>query len=108
MIVLQARPGLSDSEGEMQVGGDQLKMVPKPHDAEHPRARLLRHKSLIAWIDREPTAWLHSAEAKTEVVKAWKGLAPRNRWLRDYTSPCVRSGGQHRRGSRADATGRPR
>jgi uncharacterized protein (TIGR02453 family) len=72
-------------KGGMQVGGDQLKRVPKPYDAEHPRADLLRHKSLIAWVDHEPAGWLHTAEAKAEVVKAWKALAPLNSWLHGHT-----------------------
>jgi uncharacterized protein (TIGR02453 family) len=69
----------------MQIGGDQLKRVPKPYDREHPRADLLRHKSLIAWIDHEPQSWLHGPQAKAEVVKAWKALAPLNSWLHDHT-----------------------
>jgi uncharacterized protein (TIGR02453 family) len=72
-------------KGGMQVGGDQLKRMPKPYAAEHPRADLLRHKSLIAWVDHEPRPWLHTTDAKAEVVKAWKALAPLNTWLRDHT-----------------------
>jgi uncharacterized protein (TIGR02453 family) len=69
-----------------EVGGDQLKRVPKPWDSEHPRAELLRHKSLISWIDHEPKAWLHTAKAKTEVVKAWTALQPLNAWLAAHTA----------------------
>jgi uncharacterized protein (TIGR02453 family) len=72
-------------KGGMQVGGDQLKRVPKPYDPEHPRADLLRHKSLIAWVDHEPAPWLHTGEAKARVTKAWKALGPLNTWLLDHT-----------------------
>ena len=68
-----------------EVGGDALKRVPKPYDAEHPRADLLRHKSLIAWVDHEPTEWLHTAAARDEVAKAWKAIAPLNAWLAQHT-----------------------
>lgn len=64
-----------------EVGGDQLKRVPKPWDAEHPRADLLRHKSLISWVDHPPAEWLHTPKAKAEVVKAWKSFVPLNAWL---------------------------
>ena len=64
-----------------EVGGDQLKRVPKPWDGEHPRADLIRHKSLISWIDHAPEPWLHTSAAKDHVVKAWKALAPLNTWL---------------------------
>ncbi|MCU1599957.1 MAG: hypothetical protein JWO22_666 [Frankiales bacterium] len=64
-----------------EVGGDQLKRVPKPWDNEHPRADLLRHKSLISWVDHAPAEWLHTPKAKAEVVRAWKALTPLNAWL---------------------------
>lgn len=66
------------------VGGEQLKRVPKPWDAEHARADLLRHKALISWVDHEPSEWLHTARAKTEVAKAWKTLGPLNAWLTEH------------------------
>ena len=68
-------------KGGYQVGGDQLKRVPKPWVDTHPRADLLRHKSLIAWVDHEPAPWLHTAKAKDRVAKAWTALAPLNDWL---------------------------
>ena len=64
-----------------EVGGDQLKRVPKPWDGEHPRADLLRHKSLISWVDHPPAAWLHTPKAKAQVVKAWTAMKPLNDWL---------------------------
>ena len=64
-----------------EVGGDQLKRVPKPWDDTHPRAELLKHKSLISWVDHPPAEWLHTPKAKAEVVKAWKALTPLNDWL---------------------------
>jgi uncharacterized protein (TIGR02453 family) len=63
------------------VGGQQLKRVPKPWDDTHPRADLLRHKSLIASIDHEPAQWLHTAAAKTETASVWGALEPLNHWL---------------------------
>jgi uncharacterized protein (TIGR02453 family) len=64
-----------------EVGGDQLKRIPKPWDDSHPRAELLKHKTLISWVDHEPAEWLHTPKAKAEVVKAWKALTPLNDWL---------------------------
>jgi uncharacterized protein (TIGR02453 family) len=73
------------SRGGYQLGGDQLKRVPKPWDDTHPRADLLRHKSLISWVDHKPAAWLHTPRAKDRVVKAWTALAPLNAWLATHT-----------------------
>ena len=97
--VVRLRAAIAESPGEelerllhelvkqgYQVGGDQLKRVPKPYDAEHPRADLLRHKSLISWIDHEPKPWLHTAKAKAQVVKAWTAMQPLNAWLAQHTA----------------------
>jgi uncharacterized protein (TIGR02453 family) len=64
-----------------EIGGDELKRVPKPWDATHPRADLLRHKTLMAFIDREPEPWLHTTKAKAEVIAAWRAVSPLNDWL---------------------------
>ena len=63
------------------IGGEQLQRVPKPYDKEHERADLLRHKSLIAYVDHPPAEWLHTPSAKAEVEKALTALAPLNDWL---------------------------
>lgn len=68
------------------IGGQQLKRVPKPWDDSHPRADLLRHKSLIAYVDHEPAEWLHTVEAKREVMAAWTAVTPLNDWLRAHAS----------------------
>jgi uncharacterized protein (TIGR02453 family) len=68
-------------KGGFSIGGEQLKRVPRPYDPEHPRADLLRHKALIAYVDHEPADWLHTPAAKDEIARAWKALAPLNAWL---------------------------
>ncbi len=70
-----------------QVGGDQLKRVPKPWDDRHPRADLLRNKSLIAGKSEPPADWLHTAAVKSRIAKAWRQLLPLNAWLTDHVGP---------------------
>jgi uncharacterized protein (TIGR02453 family) len=67
------------------IGGERLVRVPRPWDATHPRADLLRHKSLIATTHHEPAPWLHTAEAKTRIRQAWEALAPLNAWFTTHT-----------------------
>ena len=69
-----------------EIGGETLVRVPKPWDAEHPRADLLRHKSLTASIRYTPAPWLHTAKAKDRVRKAWDALAPLNAWLDQHVT----------------------
>jgi uncharacterized protein (TIGR02453 family) len=70
-----------------EVSGEQLKRVPKPWDDSHPRADLLRHKSLIASKSHEPAEWLHTRKVKDRIAKAWRQLVPLGDWLRDNVGP---------------------
>jgi uncharacterized protein (TIGR02453 family) len=64
-----------------ELAGEQLKRVPKPWDDTHPRADLLRYKSLTAHFHYAPDAGLNTPKAKTEVVSRWKALGPLNEWV---------------------------
>lgn len=65
-----------------EVGGEQLARIPKPWDDDHPRAGLLRNKSLTASRAHPPQAWLHTAAAMDRVAEGWRQLGPLNDWLR--------------------------
>jgi uncharacterized protein (TIGR02453 family) len=69
------------------VGGEQLKRIPKPWDDTHPRADLLRYKSLIASRSEPPAEWLHTSEVTDRVGAAWRQLLPVNAWLADNVGP---------------------
>ena len=64
-----------------EVGGDQLKRVPKPYEPDHARAELLKHKTLISWVDHAPAEWLHTPAARDRVVEAWTAVGPLRSWL---------------------------
>jgi uncharacterized protein (TIGR02453 family) len=64
-----------------EVGGQQLTRVPTGFAKDHPRAELLRHKTLVAHRELGFGDWLATAKARGEVVKAWRALAPLNSWL---------------------------
>jgi uncharacterized protein (TIGR02453 family) len=63
------------------IGGHQLARVPSGYDKDHPRADLLRHKSLTASREFGSPAWLTTTRAKTEITRAWRALAPLVGWL---------------------------
>jgi uncharacterized protein (TIGR02453 family) len=65
-----------------QVGGEDLKRVPAGYPKDHPRARLLRHKRVYAWKAFGLQPWLGSAEAKDQVLAAWRSAEPLNAWFR--------------------------
>jgi len=64
-----------------EVGGEQLSRVPSGFAKDHPRAELLRHKTLTARRDLGCPEWLATPKAKAEIVKAWRGLQPLVEWL---------------------------
>jgi uncharacterized protein (TIGR02453 family) len=63
------------------IGGHQLTRVPSGYDKDHPRADLLRHKTMTAHREFGSPAWLTTARAKSEIVKASKHIAPLVTWL---------------------------
>jgi uncharacterized protein (TIGR02453 family) len=60
---------------------DALKTAPRGYAPDHPRADLLRNKSLAAWKQWPVAAWLQTAAAKTHVVEALRGARPLSEWL---------------------------
>jgi uncharacterized protein (TIGR02453 family) len=64
-----------------EIGGHQLTRVPAGYDREHPRADLLRFKSLTARRDFGCPAWLATRRAQTEITKAWRIMGSLVSWL---------------------------
>jgi uncharacterized protein (TIGR02453 family) len=64
------------------IGGEELKRVPPPWPQEHPRAELLRRKSLYVWKNYGLQPWLGSASARRYVVKMWTDAQPLNDWFK--------------------------
>jgi uncharacterized protein (TIGR02453 family) len=65
----------------MTIGGHQLTRVPPAYPKDHPRAELLRYKTLTASRSFGSPGWLQTRRALSEVVKAWRGLGGLVSWL---------------------------
>ena len=61
--------------------GERLTRLPKGYPADHPRADLLRYKSLTVHRSWPPEPWLHTRAALDRIRKAWRAVAPVNEWL---------------------------
>ncbi len=70
-----------------EVIGERLVRVPRPWTADHPRADLLRHKSLAVGLRFEPAEWLHEPECVKRVARAWRRVRPLNAWLARHVGP---------------------
>jgi len=68
-------------KAKLTIAGQQLTRVPSGYPKEHPRAELLRHKSLYATRDFGCPDWLQTPRAKVELVKAWRAMQPLINWL---------------------------
>jgi uncharacterized protein (TIGR02453 family) len=64
-----------------EIGGEEMKRVPPGYPADHPRARLLRFKGLIAWKNLGLHPWLGSARAKEKIAAAWRDIRPLGHWF---------------------------
>ncbi len=75
-----------EAEG-FTVEGETLKTVPRGFDKDHPRAELLRHKSLVAGTNAGRTGWVSTPEAAREVAGRWGQLRPLVEWIGRHTAP---------------------
>ncbi len=69
------------------VDGTRLKRIPKPWDDSHPRADLLRLKTMVGSRMYPPGDWLGSAAVLDRVSDGWRALAPLGRWLTRHVGP---------------------
>lgn len=59
----------------------ELKRVPAPYPTDHPRAALLRRKSLVVWDDDQPLEAAFGAEAPARLAAALRLFDPLHDWL---------------------------
>ena len=64
-----------------EIAGDRVSRVPTGYDKEHPRAELLKWKSLYGQQQLGCPAWLSTKKAAAEVTKRLRALAPLVEWL---------------------------
>ena len=69
------------------VEGEKLKTVPRGFDKDHPRAELLKHKSLSARIELGQPEWLDSPAAVQEIAALWDQLRPLVDWVSRHAAP---------------------
>lgn len=71
---------------EFAISGDLLKRPLRGYPADHPRAQLLRHRSVIATRPLGCDDWIHTPAAADRVVSAFTQLRPLARWLVENVS----------------------
>jgi len=60
---------------------DPLQRMPRDWPADHPRAGLLKARSLVLNRQHERAPWLSTAELLDRLLADWKAMIPFNRWL---------------------------
>jgi hypothetical protein len=68
------------------ISGDLLVRVPRGYPADHPRATLLRHRSLIAVRQLGVGPWLHDERALDRLQTTAAELRPLLEWLCDHVA----------------------
>jgi uncharacterized protein (TIGR02453 family) len=72
------------TKAKWEIGGQQLTRVPAAYPKDHPRADLLRFKTLTAGRELGAPEWLSTPRAKNEIAKAWRAMAPLTVWLNTH------------------------
>jgi len=75
------------TEAGYQIGGETLKTVPRGYDKDHPRAELLRYKTMTAGRDLGAPDWLATPGAREHVAAAWREMRPLREWLDTHVGP---------------------
>lgn len=79
----QLRSIVEDLEKQgFQIGGEELKRIPRGYPADHSNARLLRYRGITAnrrWL---PTQWLGNSDTLSLITGTWRQAAPLSDWLR--------------------------
>lgn len=70
-------------KGYVVGGHDDYKKVPKPYDAEHPRAEYLKMRGLTGGFPAIPKGMLHQPKLATWLGDHGVAMAPLVRWLHD-------------------------
>ncbi|MEQ4208928.1 DUF2461 family protein [Actinopolymorpha sp. B17G11] len=68
-------------EQGFEVSGDVMKRTPRGYPADHPRAGLLRHRTLVAARELGCDEWLHTPEVLERVREVYDGMRPLTAWL---------------------------
>ena len=76
-----ARVLTAAGRARLDVGAEQLSRVPAGYPKDHPRADLLRFKTLTVGREIGCPAWLATPRARNEIAKAWRTMAPVVDWL---------------------------
>lgn len=69
------------------VEGEKLKTLPRGFPKDHPRAELLKHKSLSASMALGQPPWLSSSAAEFEIARLWDQLRPLVDWVGRHAAP---------------------
>jgi uncharacterized protein (TIGR02453 family) len=69
------------------VEGEKLKTVPRGFPKDHPRAELLKHKTMSASVMLGSPDWLETPGAQQEVAARWEQLRPLVDWVIRYAAP---------------------
>jgi uncharacterized protein (TIGR02453 family) len=66
---------------KLEIGGQTITRVPTGYPKDHPRADLLRYKSLTAHRELGCPDWLATKRAQGEIAKVWRKITPLVAWL---------------------------
>jgi len=75
------------SAAGFSIGGEKLKTVPRGFPKDHPRAELLKHKTLHTSLLLGQPDWMGTGNAAAEVGARWELLRPLVDWVTRYAAP---------------------
>jgi uncharacterized protein (TIGR02453 family) len=68
----------------LNVGGNELKTVPRGYPPDHPRLELLRWRDVTAGRGFSIGPWIATPAAKDRVIETWEAVRPFSEWLAEH------------------------
>lgn len=69
------------------IDGEKLKTVPRGFDRDHPRAELLKYKTLYSGSHLGREEWISTEAAAEEIAGRWRQLRPLIEWVGRHAAP---------------------
>jgi uncharacterized protein (TIGR02453 family) len=69
------------------IDGEKLKTVPRGFDRDHPRAELLKYKTLYSGCHLGRAEWISTEAAAEEIAGRWRQLRPLIEWVGRFAAP---------------------
>ncbi len=84
-------------KAKLNVDGDMMKTVPRGFAADHPRAELLKYRTMTFTVEHDAAAWMDGPQLLKNVRSLWRTCQPALEWFAAHVGPAEEPDAEYRR-----------